>query len=71
MRIRFAGYWDFDTQKVFNTTENQLKNTIVTSGHNRKTHRTIAKQTVLILKNRITFLKPMCPTVPYVVIYLR
>jgi len=64
MRTRFAGYWDFDTQKVFNKTENQVKNTIVTSGHNRKAHRTIAKQTVLILKNRITFQKPMCSTVP-------
>ena len=48
MRTRFAGYWDFDTQKVFNKTENQVKNTIVTSGHNRKIHRITAIQAVII-----------------------
>ena len=55
MRTRFVGYLDFDTQKVFNKTENQVKNTIVTLGHNRKTHRTIAIQAVNIFKESYNF----------------
>jgi hypothetical protein len=43
----------------------------VTLGHNRKTHRTFDIQIVVIFKESYNFPKPMCPTVPYVVICIR
>jgi hypothetical protein len=47
-----------DSKAVLNKTENQFKNTIGTLGHNRKTHRIVDLQAVVIFKEFYNFPAP-------------
>jgi len=58
LRSNDGQLYSLSTDITFDKTGNQFKNTIVTLGHNRKTHRTVAIQAVIVFNEFYIFPEP-------------
>ena len=58
LRSNDGQLFSLSTDITFDKTGNQFKNTIVTSGHNRKTHRKIVVQAVIVFNEFYIFPEP-------------